>query len=595
MSRSDGQTVIADREPEADPQDAAATLPNSQAGLTTVAVVGAASAALAACGGGGSGGSGGAAAPAVVQAPTITQPQAARFLLQAQFSASDTDMNAVVASGYSGWLNSQYNGPLSIGGWDWMAGKGYATPDASRFYNNANVMNSMIWNQLITAPDQLRKRLALALSELMVVSVLGIATSWRALQVAAYWDILNANVFGNFRALLEAVTLSPAMGAYLNTAGNRKEDARTGRQPDENYAREVMQLFTIGLFQLNTDGSLKLDAAGNRIPSYTQDDISNLARVFTGYNYDFSADTTVTVTYNATNSDTVRTANHTKRAMTNTAANHSTLAATFLGVTIPANTPAATALTTALDTLFNHPNVGPFFARQMIQRLVTSNPSAGYVGRVAAAFNNNGSGVRGDLKAVWTAILTDVEATTIPTSNTAGKLREPIVRFVQYARTIGVTSTNGAWALGDLSDPSSRLGQSPFQSPSVFNFFRPGYVPGNTALAGANLVAPEFQIVSETSVAGALNFMLTFMTSGVADVRPDFTAVLGMAANTQALLDWLNLRLSANQLSPATIATIKGVLDAMNVTAASTDAQKTTLVRNAIYLAMASAEYLVQK
>ena len=593
-------TASVERDPVADQQNAAAPSGSSGAvAARNLVAVGAASAALAACGGDSGGGtpSGGAVTPVAppVPVPTITQAQAARFLLQAQFSASDTDINAVVASSYRAWLESQYATPVSTGGWDWMAGKGYATPDANRYYFNTNVMNSMIWNQLITAPDQLRKRLALALSEMMVVSIIGIATTWKSLQVAAYWDVLNANVFGNFRTLLEAVTLNPAMGAYLNTAGNLKEDARTGRQPDENYAREVMQLFTIGLFLLETDGTPKLDASGNRIPTYTQDDISNLARVFTGYNYDFTTDTTTTVNYNATNSDSVRTANHTKRPMTVAVANHSTLAATFLGVTVPANAPAATALSTTLDTLANHPNVGPFFARQMIQRLVTSNPSAAYIGRVASVFNNNGSGVRGDLKAVWTAILTDVEATTIPTASTAGKLREPMVRFVQYCRTIGVTSTNGAWAVGDLSDPSNELSQSPFQSPSVFNFFRPGYVPTNTALATANLVAPEFQIISETSVAGALNFMLTFMTSGVGDIRPDFTALLGMASSTQTLLDWLNLRLSGNQVSAGAIATIKAVLDAMNITATSTDAQKTTLIRNAIYLFMAAPEFMVQK
>ncbi len=605
MDRDSGDLPVGDREALLAPDEAATTaLATGAVNVKTFALLGAASTALAACSGGGGGSSGVAVAPVtpvapvapVAPVPTSTpQAQAARFLMQAQFSVPEADMSAVVAGGPKAWLDSQYAKPISTGGWDWMASRGYTTPDANRYYFSSNPMNNMIWSQLITAPDQLRKRLALALSEMLVVSIVGISTTWESPQVAGYWDVLNANVFGNFRTLLEAVTLNPAMGAYLNTLGNLKEDTRTGRQPDENYAREVMQLFTIGLFQLNADGTVKLDASGNRIPTYTQDDISNLARVFTGYNYDFTADTTVTVRYNATNTDNVRTANYTKRPMTNLASNHSNLAATFLGATVPANTPAAAALTIAHDTLFNHPNVGPFFASQMIQRLITSNPSPAYVGRVAAVFNDNGSRVRGDLKAVWTAILTDVEATTLPTANTAGKLREPIVRFVQYCRTIGVTTATGNFGLGDLSDPSNELSQSPFQSPTVFNFFRPGYVPGNTALAAANLVAPEFQIVSETSVAGVLNFMLSFMTNGLSDVKPDFSVVLSLASDTQALLDWLNLRFSANQVSATTIATIKTVLDALNVTAASTDAQKITLIRNAIYLLMASSEYLVQK
>jgi uncharacterized protein (DUF1800 family) len=237
-----------------------------------------------------------------------------------------------------------------------------------------------------------------------VVSLSGLDFAWRSHAIAAWWDLLAAHAFGNFRTLLEAVTLNPAMGYWLNTKGNQRENAATGRQPDENYAREVMQLMTIGLTALNADGTEQRDGQGNKRDSYTQDEVTNLARVFTGYDFDTSRGTTSVNGRNIPSTESVR------LPMALNANRHSTLAASFLGTTIPANTPGAAALRTALDTLFNHPNVGPFFARQMIQRLVTSNPSPGYVARVAAAFANNGAGVRGDLGVVFGAVLLDDEA-----------------------------------------------------------------------------------------------------------------------------------------------------------------------------------------
>ena len=197
----------------------------------------------------------------------------------------------------------------------------------------------------------------------------------------------------------------------------------------------------------------------------------------------------------------------------------------FLGAKIPANTPGPDALHIALDRLFNHANTGPFFARQMIQRLVTSNPTPAYVRRVAAVFANNGAGVRGDLKAVWTAILTDAEARALPAARDtlSGKLREPIVRFVQWARTVGVTSDNGEYEITICPTPTPSLGQSPLRSPSVFNFFRPGYVPPNTAIATAGKVAPEFQLHNETTTAGYINFMQCVTRGGYNDVKPDAT------------------------------------------------------------------------
>jgi uncharacterized protein (DUF1800 family) len=538
--------------------------------------------------------------------------EAARFLLQAQACATSTDIASVRSGTFAAWLSAQYAKPLGPTGWDWLNARGYATIDSTtRYFDNTYPGDYMIWNQLMTAPDALRKRCALALSEFFVVSLSGLNFAWRSHAVAAWWDLLTAHAFGNFRQLLEAVTLNPAMGYYLNTKGNLKEDPAKGRLPDENYAREVMQLFSIGLYQLNLDGTPKTDAQGNRIESYSQADVTNLARVFTGYDVDLSQNVN---TFDAVLNRNIPNTTPARLPMVLNASRHSTLAATFLGVTIPANTPGAAELATALDTLANHPNVGPFFGRQMIQRLVTSNPSPAYVARVAAAFNNNGAGVRGDLKAVWSAILLDDEARSPAglTQASFGRLREPMLRFVQWGRTFGIRSAAGSWKIGDLGNPATQLGQSPLRPPSVFNYFRPGYVPPSTALAANRSVAPEFQLVNESSVGGYLNYMQGVIRNGVYVNAPDqpnsgsnasngyditaaYTAELALVTDAAALVRRLALLLCADQLSASTQTLIVNALNATPVTAASTDAVKSNRVAAAVLMVMASAEYLVQK
>jgi uncharacterized protein (DUF1800 family) len=348
--------------------------------------------ALAACGDGSDGaansGDGatllGAKGPASAGYPSArSDAEAARFLLQAQAYATTADIAAVRAGTFADWLSTQYGKAIGPTGWDWLNARGYATIDSTtRYFDNTYPGDYMIWNQLMTSPDALRKRCALALSEFFVVSLSGLDFAWRSHGIAAWWDLLVAHAFGNFRQLLEAVTLNPAMGYYLNTKGNLKENTATGRQPDENYAREVMQLFTIGLYQLNLDGTEKRGGQeGGRIETYSQSDVTNLARVFTGYDVDMSQNVN---TYDAVLNRNIPNTTAARLPMVLNASRHSTLAATFLGANVPANTPGAAALKTALDTLFNHPNVGPFFGRQMIQRLVTSNPSRAYVARVAS-------------------------------------------------------------------------------------------------------------------------------------------------------------------------------------------------------------------
>ncbi len=470
----------------------------------------------------------------------------------------------------------------------------------------------MIWNQLMTSSDAVRKRIALALSEFFVVSSSGLNFSWPSQGAAAWWDMLVSNAFGNFRNLLQDVTLNPAMGYYLNTKGNLKENTTTGRAPDENYGREVMQLFTLGLYQLNNDGTEKRDGNGNKLESYSQSDITNIARVFTGWDFD---KTTTANKVDPVSGDAYPETTYTRLPMRLNPANHSTLASNFLGATVPANTDGVAALKIALDTLFNHPNVGPFFGKQMIQRLVTSNPSPAYVNRVANAFNNNGSGVRGDLKAVFAAILLDDEARGPAglTQNGFGKLREPMLRLVQWGRTFGIASAYGSWKIGDLSDPSNRLGQSPLRSPSVFNFFRPGYVPPSTALSASLTPAPEFQLVNESSVGGYLNFIQTTIRNGIFvngpdlpqsgastasngyDITASYTAELALVTDPTALVRRLNLLLCAGQMSAANQTLIVNALTATTVTAGSTDSVKRDRVAAAVLLVMASSEYLIQK
>ncbi len=577
-----------------------------------------------------------------------TLNDASRFLQQCQLNATEAEINAVKTTTFAAYLQQQLVKPIGQTGWDWLEARGYGISDTNSYFFNMYPAEYMIWNQLFTAQDGLRKRVALGLSEFFVVSMQSAEFTWRSHAFAQYWDILVKNAFGNFRQLLEDITLSPAMGYYLNTKGNQKEDVASGRVPDENYGREVMQLFSIGLYQLNLDGSVQTDGSGKKLESYTQSDITNIARVFTGYDFDNSGIANTVDVFNSNGSlagfkvdarDSVR------RPMALNASRHSTLASTFLGQTV-ANTDGKVALAKTLDILFNHPNVGPFFGRQMIQRFVTSNPSPAYVARVAAAFNNNGAGVRGDLKAVWTAIFLDDEARRTYTINTApvpvvtsairnaegrlmrdisdkafGKLREPMLRFVQWGRTFGATSAQNSWKLFSLSSASNQLGQSPLQSPSVFNFFRPGFIPPSSALAATNTTAPEFQIVNETTVGGYLNFMQEAIRDGLncpeptkpeaaytnyqRDIKATYVSELALATDATALVKRVNLLMAAGQVSDANqtlmitaitsmpLITLPAVPTAAQITQLAN--QKMDRVAAAVLMVMACSEYLIQK
>jgi uncharacterized protein (DUF1800 family) len=378
------------------------------------------------------------------------------------------------------------------------------------------------------------------------------------------------------------MSLSGAMGDFLTFRGSAKQNPVSGALPDENYARELMQLFTIGLVMLNADGTPQL-AAGQPVPTYQLADITGLARVFTGWDFDLQGQG---VSAGTATPDFLR------RPMIQVPSRYETGAKTFLGTTIPAGVDAATCLSTALDTIFKHPNTAPFFCRQLIQRLVTSNPSPAYVARIAAVFTDDGTGTRGNLKAVVRALLLDAEARTLTDTTTYGKLREPILRFAGWARAYAVTSPSGLWAVGDTSDAAKGLAQSPLRSPTVFNFFRPGYVPPDTALDANALEAPEFQISNESSVVGCINYMQRAVAGSIGDLTPDYTALLAIADDANALLAELNLVLAANQLSAATVSTLATAVSTM---ASGSDTTRRARINAALVLVQAAPEYIVQK
>lgn len=549
------------------------------------------------CGGGGGGGGGTPTPPPTNIAPT--DAQAERFLTQATFGVTDGEITSVQGLGYSGWLTNQLGMAPSASHQAFVetrlaqlqATNPTATLSPTEFYES-------FWSQVVTGPDQLRQRVKFGLSQIFVISLADANVDTRG--AASYYDMLGANAFGNYRTLLEKVTLHPMMGLYLTSLSNQKEDLATGRHPDENYAREVMQLMSIGVFKLNNDGTNQLDASGNPIPSYTSEDISGLAKVFTGMSW-YSPNPTSN-TYFGRNKD----ANANVTPMTLYPAFHSISEKTFLGTTIPATTTSDPAgdLKIALDTIFNHPNVGPFVAKRLIQQLVTSNPTPAYVGRVATVFNNNGSGVRGDMAAVIRAVLTDTEARDInvTTGPTYGKIREPIVRLGNWMRAFGATSTTGSFLLGSTS-ASTSLGQSPLNSPSVFNFYRPGYVPPGTKLGLQNLTAPEMQIVDEVTVAGYINTLQGAVGNGVGssfDIKAPYTKEVALARDSTALVDRVNRMVMNEQMSTTLRSRIVDSVNAVAIpsgtaTQAQIDAALLNRAKLAVFMAMASPEYIVQR
>jgi len=503
---------------------------------------------------------------------TVTPGQASRFLAQATFGPTPAQIDAVVREGYAPWLDAQLAMPPSQTHFDWLLQQKKNTEAFKGNGINAP-LESTLWRKFISAEDQVRTRVAFALSEIFVVGVQSITASWPLFGAAGFMDLLAEHALGNYRTLLTAVTKNLSMGCMLTYRGNRKEDPKTGRHPDENYAREVMQLFSIGLLELAPDGTVRKEN-GAPVETYDNADVQGLAKVFTGWDI------------NGPETDV----EFHRRPMALNNAQHSMAEKRFLGAVIPPGTDGHLSLKRAMDVICAHPNVGPFIGMQLIQRLVTSNPSPAYVARVSAAFNDDGKGVRGNLKAVVRAILLDPEARNPDLNDPAwGKVREPILRFSGWARAFGATSTNGAWAMPDTTDNTIRLAQSPMRSATVFNFFRPRYSPPVTELAKRHLVAPEMQITDETSIAGYLNFLSIYADRGWEDLQTSYAPEIALAHDPQALVARIVLLLAGDAFSAQTA---RSIADAVATLPASRPRDR---VRAAILLVAATPEYLVQK
>lgn len=518
----------------------------------------------------------------------MTQAAASRFLAQATFGPTEATIKNMVASGPAVWITDQFGKvPGSYLGYmdQYVAAGGTLTQ--SQFHE-------MFWKQAVTGNDQLRQRMTLALSEIFVISMEDPNIAERLRGVGSYYDMLANNAFGNFRTLLQSVALHPMMGLYMSHLRNQKEVGT--RLPDENFAREIMQLMTIGLYKLNQDGSVQT-ASGKPVETYTHADIMGLAKVFTGWSFygpDKSGNRFM---------GTVKDPAWEVNPMQNYPAFHSSSQRDFLGVSMSGASTGEADLKVALDTLFNHPNVGPFFGKQLIQRLVSSNPSPAYISRVAAAFNNNGAGVRGDMKAVIRAVLLDPEAQG--TGDVAPeKVREPFMRIANWMRAFNATSASGRYQLINIDDPINGLGEAPMRSPSVFNFYRPGYTPPNTAISAAGQVAPEMQIMAEPTSIGYVNYMQNAVAYGVGtgfDITPNYASELALSATPDQLVDRVNLLLLngnmsstlRNQIVSALNSIVQPALTSSN--AALVAKFKTYRVNMAVYLAMVSPEYIVQK
>ncbi len=544
------------------------------------------------------------AAPPAIDLSRPTRIDAARFLTQATFGPTEADINAITARGYNAWLAEQFAHPAS-------SHRRETIDEFNRNATNGGVGNrdpitlayslpggphrqSAWWNVVVGRPDQLRQRVAFALSQILVISdTNGTISQWQE-GAANYYDILVQEAFGNFRTLLERVTLSPMMGIYLSSLRNAK--AAGGTTPDENYAREIMQLFTIGLHELNADGTLRLDPNGQPIPTYTQDTIVQTAKVFTGWGY---ANSSLNATANP-NLFRGSPANYIDPMMLWPAFHDDTVKTIVGGRQLAASQGGIKDLKDTLDALFEHPNTGPFIVRQLIQRLVTSNPSPGYIYRASQVFANNGAGVRGDLGAVVRAILLDYEARSPSVAATAtfGKMKEPLLRATALFRAFGGTSNSGRLA---ISNPEGSLAQAALRAPTVFNFFEPNFVlPG--AVAAAGLYAPEYQILNDTTAITQPNFYYNYIytTRSTTDMAQQAVGLtldswLPLARTPAQLVDTLNLLLAGGMMTKATTDRITAAVTAMPAGTPTSTANDLERVRSAIYLVLTSPQATIQK
>lgn len=473
----------------------------------------------------------------------------ARFLEQAAFGPSAADTQAVNTLGINGWLAQQLALPETT-----IPVTGDVTQDQAQF----------LW-RMVHAPDQVRQRMINALAKIIVIST---NKNIYSNEIAPYWQILSRNAFGNFRQLLWDITVSPQMGKYLDLANSTKPGAGGGA--NENYPREVMQLFTIGLVQLNLDGSTKLDGQGNPIPTYDQATVAQTARALTGWTYPTVA---------GMQPQPMNYESFTAASMEVREANHDTTAKTLVnGCAIPAGLTVVAETNAALDCIFQHPNVGPFLATRLIRDMVTSNPSPAYIQRVAQVFNDNGAGVRGDLKAVVQAILTDAEARQDVATPTQGRLKDPHFQFAEFVRALNgsVSSTNTfAYAFADQS-------MSPLGAPSVFGFYPMLYRIPKSALFG-----PEFQIYGPTESLVRANFFYFILTRQFgSDASVNLTPFLNAAGDIPTLIETVNNALLFGRMPQS----MKNSL----TTAISAMPDNNQRMMTALYLTALSGQFAVQ-
>ncbi len=532
---------------------------------------------LAGCGGG----SGGSDPPPQPPPPVqVTKAEAYQFLNQASFGATEAEAADVISMRQERWIDDQMLQPVSRQ----LPHLQMLPPPQFPFELHADRVDIWFRNALY-GEDQLRQRVAFALSEIMVVSQLG-ALSNLPFAVADYYDVLAENAFGNYRDLLEKVTLHPAMGVYLSMLGNERPDPDLNIRPDENYARELMQLFSIGLVELNIDGTEKLDGRGQPIPTYNQEIIEGFAHVYTGWTFAGAPTFHPDVFFLPQASQYF--------PMELWQEYHDTGAKRLLnGVVLPAGQPGTQDLSDALDNIFNHPNVAPFISIRLIQRLVSSNPSPGYVRRVAEVFDDNGAGVRGDLGAVVKAILLDDEAYPAMPMEIDGKGKEPLLRLTQLWKAYNATSNSGRFP---LNASYIIFGQGPLQSPSVFNFFSPFYAPPGE-IRDSNLVAPELEIATEFQNTFFTNYMFyqVFALNQTNDALADddvfinFEEEMAIAEDTDALIDMVADKLLAGEISTTLRQEIAGMLARIPETDAAIRAAET------IYFIVTSPEYAYQR
>lgn len=554
---------------------------------------------------GGCGGGGGSGADPIPDTPPVTptpvDPEpvgeeplrgihaAARLASRATFGMPWEDIRAIDQAGENAWLEAQFDTPPSrhdtvVSDLMARAARGELSaldPDPTRLEGLFSRL--AWWHTTLTAPDQLRQRVAFALSEIFVVSDNVDLLFQSPYALSNYYDTLLEHAFGNFRDLLLEVTLHPAMGVYLSHIQNAKADPEANTFPDENYAREVMQLFSIGLFELNPDGSERLDDMGRPIPTYDNDDIREFAKVFTGLSWG-----------GGNNAFRAYRPNFREPMRMFEEYHDSSEKRLLRGTVLPAGQSGMQDIEAAADNLFQHPNVGPFIGRQLIQRLVSSNPSPDYVARVAAAFDGEDGSPRGDLRATIRAVLLDPEARAVPDPDRPrGKLREPLLRLIATLRQLNTSSPDGFYANAGFY-VQEQIQQHPLSSPSVFNFFLPAFAPVGP-IADSGLVAPEFQITNSSSIVAISNLLQgAVLGDFLNDLRePPFSAArfdlgeyLEVADDVPALLERLDTVFTYGTLGAETRASITSAAEQLD------DLELRTRV--ALYLLLISPDYAVE-